>query len=72
MYLGSTTPDGQALKCESKGTTSKGTQTSYQGVVTQKDKDTITWQALHRTGGLVEGPSPVYELKRVPQAKKTK
>jgi hypothetical protein len=72
MYLGSITPDGQSLKAESRGITGEGKDVSYRGVVTKTGADTITWQALHRGGGLVEGPSPPYELKRVAQTKKAR
>jgi hypothetical protein len=46
-----------------------GKKWSFKGVVTKTGKDTLTWQALERTGGVKEGPSPVYTFKRVKRAK---
>ena len=54
----------------SKGIDGYGKETSVKGVVTATGEDTITWQALERTGRLAEGPSPVYTFKRVKRAKK--
>ena len=72
MYLGSITPDGKKLVSESTGTTSEGKDVAYQGEEIKTGKSTLTWQALHRSGGLVEGPSTKYELKRVVRPKKTR
>jgi hypothetical protein len=38
--------------------------------LTKTGKDTLTLQALERTGGIVEGPGPAYSYKRVERAKK--
>ena len=54
----------------SKGIDGDGNETSNKGVVTVTGEDTITWQALERTGRLAEGRSPVYTFKRVKRAKK--
>jgi hypothetical protein len=54
----------------SKGIDGDGEETSIKGVVTVTGKDTITWQALERTGRLAEGPSPVYTFKRVKRVRK--
>jgi hypothetical protein len=52
----------------SEGVNDDGESFSFKGVVTKTGKDTITWQALERSGGDLEGPSPVYTLKRVKRA----
>jgi hypothetical protein len=52
-----------------EGVDGEGVNTSFKGVVTKTGRDTLTWQAVHRIGGMVEGPSPVYEFKRVKKAK---
>ena len=46
-----------------------GKKWSFKGVVTKTGKDTLTWQAVERTGGIKEGPSPVVTLERVKRAK---
>jgi hypothetical protein len=53
-----------------KGTDGDGEDTSLKAVVTVTGEDTLTWQALERTGGVAEGPSPVYTFKRAKRAKK--
>lgn len=53
----------------SKEIDEEGKKWSFKGVVTKTGKDTLTWQALERTGGVKEGPSPVYTFKRVKRAK---
>ena len=60
--------DAKSSTLTSKGIDGDGNETSFQGVVIVKDKDTITWHAAERTGGDVEGPSPVYTFKRVKTA----
>ena len=46
-------------------------ETEYiKGVVTKTGKDTITWKAVERSGGSVDGPSPEYTFKRVPRPKR--
>lgn len=54
-----------------KGIDGDGEETSIKGVVTVTGEDTLTWQALERTGGIAQGPSPVYTFKRVKREKKT-
>lgn len=51
-----------------EGIDGDGEKTTFTGVVTKPGKDTLTWQRLKGTGGIVEGPSPVYEFKRVKRA----
>ena len=74
MSLGEVTvdEDNNSLPLTTEGIDAKGEKTEFKGVVTKKDKDTITWQALHRKGGIVEGPSPEYTFKRVERPKGTK
>jgi hypothetical protein len=55
-----------------KGIDGDGEETSFEGVVTKTGKNTLTWKALHRTGGIVEGPSPIYTFERVKRAKQPK
>ena len=55
-----------------KGIDGDGEETFFEGVVTKTGKDTLTWQALHRTGGIVEGPSPKYTFERVKRARQPK
>jgi hypothetical protein len=71
LFLGSTIPDEttKTLSPSSRGTTSNGGQTTYRGVITVTDRNTLTFKALERTGSVVEGSSPVYTLKRVRLAK---
>jgi hypothetical protein len=54
----------------SEGVDSEGESTYFKGVVTKTGKDTLTWRALQRSGGIVEGPSPEYTFKRVHRAKR--
>ena len=51
-----------------EGIDGDGKKTTFAGVVTKTGKDTLTWQRLKGTGGIVEGPSPIYEFKRVKTA----
>jgi hypothetical protein len=53
----------------SEGVDSEGDDTSFEGVVTKTGKDALTWRALQRSGGIVEGPSPEYTFKRVQRAR---
>ena len=53
-----------------KGIDGEGKDSSLKVVVTVTGEDTLTWKALDRTGGIVEGPSPVYTFKRVKRARK--
>lgn len=70
MSLGTVVFDAKAKSATltAKGISGDGEETSFQGVVTKTGKDTLTWQRLMGTGGIVEGPSPVYEFKRVERA----
>jgi len=63
---------GNTIKLMGQGTDEKGRKTSSTIVIEKTDKNTLTWQAVERTGGEVEGPSPVYTFQRVKrsQAKK--
>ena len=73
ISVGSVTHDkaAKSLTISLKGVDGEGKETSSEIVMTKTGKDTYTWKALERTGGLAEGPSPIYEFKRVkPQAKK--
>ena len=73
ISVGSVTHDkaAKSLTISLTGVDGEGKETSSKIVLTKTGKDTYTWQALERSGGLAEGPSPIYEFKRVkPQAKK--
>jgi hypothetical protein len=71
MGLGTDVIDEEekTITSTSEGADPDGKRTSMKTVIKMKDKDTLTWQAVERTGGDVEGPSPVYEFKRVKRAK---
>ena len=60
--------DSKTSTLTAKGVDGESNATTFKGVVKKLDRDTITWQALERTGGELEGPSPVYTLKRVKRA----
>jgi hypothetical protein len=70
-WMGAATPDLKAktITTASTGKSPEGGSTSFKGVIKKVDKDTLTWQALERTGAGVEGSSPVYTFKRVKRAK---
>ncbi|TWU34851.1 hypothetical protein [Novipirellula artificiosorum] len=72
IIMGTVTHDEEAksMTLKANGIDGEGEKTSFTGVVTKTGKDTLTWKALERTGGIVEGPSPVYTFKRVERAKK--
>jgi hypothetical protein len=73
ISVGSVTYDkaAKSLTISTTGVDGEGKETSSKSVLTKTGKDTFTWQALERSGGRAEGPSPIYEFKRVkPQAKK--
>jgi len=72
MSLGTVTFDKAAKSSTlvEKGIDGDGNETTFTGVVTKTGKDTLTWQALERSGDIVEGASPVYTFKRVPRQKK--
>jgi hypothetical protein len=74
MSLGTVTFD-EAAKTSTlteNGIDGNGKKTEFKGVVTKTGKDTLTWQALVRVGGVVEGPSQIYNFKRVERAKRNK
>ena len=52
------------------GVDGDGEKTSSKIVITKIDKDTLTWQAVERTGGSSEGPGPAYTFKRAKREKK--
>ena len=72
LTLGTVTHDNaaRALTTTLKGVNGKGEEKSSKSVLTKTGKDTLTLQAWDREGGIVEGPSPVYTLKRVERKKK--
>jgi hypothetical protein len=72
LILGTVTPDkaAKSLTITLRGVDGKGEETSSTIVFTKTGKDTYTWQALERTGGLAEGQSPDYTFKRVKREKK--
>jgi hypothetical protein len=65
MGVGTSVIDGTTITATSADVDGEGTKTSSKTVVKITDEDTLTWQAVERTGGDVEGPSPVYTFKRV-------
>jgi hypothetical protein len=71
MSMGTVEFDRQAKTCTvtEKGVDGEGNPTTFKGVVTKMGKDTLTWQALERTGGDLDGPSPVYEFQRFKRTK---
>jgi hypothetical protein len=58
-----------AITLTTKGVDGEGNPCSLKATGKRVDKETLTWQALERTGGMVQGASPVYTLKRVTRAK---
>lgn len=71
MGLGTVVFDkaAKSMTITAKGIDQEGNETASKIVVTKTAKDTLTWQALERKGPIVNGPSPIYTLKRVPRAK---
>jgi hypothetical protein len=67
MSIGTITfdDDGKTSTLTSKGVDAEGETTEFKAYFKQVDKDTLTWKALHRSGDILEGESPVYEFKRV-------
>ena len=55
----------QTLTLHGRGVDGNGQETSFKGAMAKTGKNTVTWQALERTGGDVEGPSPIVTFKRV-------
>ena len=74
MNLGGVTADAASKSTTliAEGVDGDGEKTSIKATVTVKDRGTITWRALDRKGGIVEGPSPEYEFKRDKRIKRTK
>jgi hypothetical protein len=70
MSIGSMEFDRQAktFTISGKGVDGEGEKTTFKNVITKTGKDKFTWQALERSGGLVEGESPVYTFTRVKRA----
>ncbi len=67
MAIGTILLDAQAKTATVtwQGVDGEGEKTSMKNVVTKTGEGTLSWQALERTGGLVEGRSPVVPLQRV-------
>ena len=65
MGIGTRVIDGETITSTNEGVDGEGVKSSYTEVIKKTDKDTLTWQAVERTGGDVQGPSPVYTFKRV-------
>jgi hypothetical protein len=65
MGIGTRVIDGETITSTNEGADGEGAKSSYTEVIKKTDTDTLTWQAVERTGGDVEGPSPVYTFKRV-------
>jgi hypothetical protein len=63
---------GKYSSYTSTGTTGEGEKTTFTGVLQRTDKDTLIFHAAERTGGLVEGPGPKYELKRIKMSDRSK
>jgi len=64
--------EGKTLTSTSQGVSGDGEKTSSTNVTTLTGKDTYTWQALRREGGLIEGPSAKYTYQRVKRARQRK
>ena len=74
ISLGTDTVD-QATKTitgTSRGMDGEGKETSSKIQAIKTGRDTLTWQVVERTGGIVTEPSPVYTLKRVKRPKQPK
>lgn len=72
--LGIVTVDDAAksFTLTTEGIDGDGETTEFKGVVTKTGKDTITWRALERVGGIIEGPSPEYTFTKVERRKRAK
>jgi hypothetical protein len=67
IFLGVTEADADAktLHPSCEGSTGEGKRLVYRGVFTITDENTMTWQALERTGSsIIEGPSPLYTFQK--------
>jgi hypothetical protein len=67
VHLGTVQLDPQAktLTVVTEGVNAEGNKASSESVLTKVDRDTLTFERKAITGNVVEGPSPVYTLKRV-------
>jgi hypothetical protein len=61
--------EAKSMTATAGGVSADGETTTGKNVVTKTGKDTLTFQILERTGGLVDGPSPLYTYTRVQAAK---
>ncbi len=70
MGMGTVVIDRAAktMTVSAEGVDAEGEKTSGTNVTTKTGQDTLTFQITERTGGLIDGPSPVYEFRRVPRA----
>ena len=60
--------EAQTITETVRGVTGEGEEWSNKNLMTKPDKDTVTWQALERNYPGLEGPSPIFKLKRVKRA----
>ena len=60
--------DGQTSVLTTKGIDDRGREVEFTGKIEMTGEDSFTWQAVHRKGGSVNGPSPVYPFKRVEES----
>ena len=67
--LGTHVIEGETITSASESVDAQGRKIVMKVVVKKTDKDTLTWQAVERTGGDSEGPSPIYTFKRVKRTK---
>jgi hypothetical protein len=67
VHLGTIQLDSQAktLTVVTKGVNAEGNEASAESLFTHVDRDTLTFKRKAIKGNVVEGPSPVYTLKRV-------
>lgn len=74
VHLGTIQVDPQArtFTVVTEGVNAEGNKASSKAVFTKVDRDTLTFERLELTGNVVEGPSPVYTLKRVEPPKSMK
>lgn len=63
-------PEAKTSTLSTTGVNVEGEETSYQAMLEKTGKDTLTWQRLGASAGLVEGEGPVYEFKRVKRSGK--
>jgi hypothetical protein len=61
--------DEKSSTLTSEGTDGEGKPVSGKAVVKRIDKDTLTFRALTRSGGVAEEEGPVYTYKRVKRAR---